>query len=230
MRHLAEQCHSRFFEPALPISRIQERLARLADLLHCDQRTAIRCAFDLKLGLTRADVIIDRKTWRVSETGDSYLTFPLIHDGQIVNILALDLEENVHFELTGRASVIGRMAIDAAEFDGSSVTLFDTPMAWLRGWADYWGPQFMRSGRYGVESGAGLADDRDTNSPHFRGICLLDREMPLLPIVRRIQHIKINDEDYATDFSDRLQSEIRAEEKRRRYPIITLNRKEEKAA
>lgn len=216
LNDLADRCHARFYMP-VDFATFKKRLASLADALQTTERLALLALFELDLGLVRGRADPAGLSWVEEPEGEVFLTLPHVNEGVLIDLLALDVKDpaRVFYHDGGGPDVLGAPALFDAQA-GGYITLFETPLHWLRGWCGCFAPIIDQE------------LDRSMDGPHFPGVCLLDPEAPLLPNLTGIARVTTPDLDFGKSIVDRLMAEISAPSQRPRYPqiIATLPEKE----
>lgn len=227
----ARACHLQLIE--IGYEELITWFDRMALYLGCSPKRARDAWVSLGLGQIKASTEASTNTWFEDTEGRSLLTLPISAGGvwddetPITEILAFDPERPRQvYKISDVPVVLGRGALARSRSDGSPITLFETPLDYLRAWCRYWSEQdkIYRSKPAGD---ATCADrDRGLNSVSFPGVCLVGYEGVLLDLLRNASSITVENEIYAKRISSQLQAEIEAEIQARKYPKILFKQVE----
>lgn len=205
----------------------------LAGHLQTSPRQARRAWGALGLGRINATTEAASSLWVADPAGRSLLTLPICRqrlsdpDVNVFELLALDPGNPASFFIqTNDAAALGYFVLHRARSQIEGITLYATPLDYLRGWCRYWAEQDQILDEKPAGTDTQMGPDRGLYSPHFPGVCLLGYNRPLLPIFRNVGDITIENEAFAHRFSAKIEAEIELEISKRKYPRILLKQQE----
>jgi hypothetical protein len=212
------------------IRQYRRRVEKLAGYFGTPFAIANRAVLALRIGLVRAAVRRARRGWSEDPAGEPLLILPVCHGRGCVELVAFDQADPDRFFCHGRGTaVIGEAALFAARSSGA-ISLYETPLAWLRAWcADCACQEALAAHVAGPAARSLSGFDRSMAAPQFDGVCLLDPAAPLLPEFTGIAKIHCENLAFARALSAKIIAEIQTAP-RPKYPAITSQSPERETA